>query len=460
MADDTNDNTKFDIKTHVEWVNHASIRTRTVSVVLVIATVLTAIGFYNSLKWSWARDRIKRVYNTGDRTIFALMDGENHPKFKSDSFFVGNDFTDFKSLAFKIINYDNKVDSFPKYIYERLDKSTKEQLAKYIENPKEFETNQKAFVKLLSLVSIDFNNLLKDKNLYAPERFEKIKLNPETKKFLEYTPGGNHLIRFNRLLIEDYFPYEVVRSRDISPEDEYRKDLQRSVTSEYIENIRFIKIPFFGIAFDVNDLGTIGGLGLLTILLMFRFSLSREIKNLRYAFKKARKNGELDAFYHALAMNQVLTVPEMKNLKRNPRLAISFVLVPLMPALIFSAGVVYDWWGILVQRLYSYNEAYFTMWIEALWLPLIWILAIVCTERIIHIDKVWKVYWRVLVREKSKPWTNPYAKKIRKIKNYVIYLRFLPSSSINGKASKSSNKAVIKEDDDIDKELGGKEIKD
>ena len=86
---------------------------------------------------------------------------------------------------------------------------------------------------------------------------------------------------------------------------------------------------------------------------MFRFSLSKEIKNLRYAFKKAHRNGELDEFYHALAMNQVLIVPEMKNLRRNPRLAVSFMLVPLMTGLIYTAGVFYDWWTVLKQVLYK-----------------------------------------------------------------------------------------------------------
>lgn len=431
MDEDTKTTHKFNIKEYVEWVNDATVRTRTVAIILVIATVLIAIGFYNSLQWSWARDRIKRVFDTGDTSIYTLMDAENHPKFKSDSFFIPSDFTDFRSLAFKLV--DNQDDALSRYIFDRLPQS-RAPLVKYVEDykakPPGVEKPAPSVI-LVAQVAKDFNSFLKDRNLYAPERFENIKLKKETRAFLEFTPGGSDLMRFNRLLLEDYFPDEIARSRDISPADDYRKELQRQMVFHYIDNIRYIKVPFFGISFDVNDLGTIGGLGLLIILMMYRYSLSREIKNLRYAFATARlqareeKNPEiLDKFYHALAMKQVFTVPEMKTLKRNKKLAVSSVIVPLLPAIIFSAGVFYDWWSVIRRGLYKYNEASFTLWLELFWLPPVWILAVRCAGRIVHLDQIWRVYWRRLVREKSKPRKNRTFRKLRTLKYKFFWLIF------------------------------------
>jgi hypothetical protein len=421
MAEEIDNNHKFNIKDYVERVNDASIRTRTVSVVLVIATVLIAIGFYNSLQWSWARDRIKRAFDSGDFSIFTLMDAENHPKFKSDSLFIGNDFADFKSIALKLAEAKDE-DLLPKYIYDERLLQSKAELTEYIENYRLAPDDKKPAptVVLVALVAKDFNALLKDKSLYKPERFAGVRLKNETKQMLENQPfGGSDLVRFNRLLLEDYFPDEIIKSRDFSPSEDYRKEVQRSLVFTYIENIRYIKIPFFGIAFDVNDLGTIGGLGLLIILIMFRYSLSREIKNLRYAFKKSRQHGYLDDFYHALAMKQVFTVPKMKRLKRNKKLALSYIFVPLLPALIFTAGVFYDWWSVIKTGVYNYRDAKFTLWIELLWWVPVWILALRCAERIFHIDEIWKAQWGVLMSEKSIRRKYRLIRKYRKIKRRV-----------------------------------------
>ena len=47
-----------------------------------------------------------------------------------------------------------------------------------------------------------------------------------------------------------------------------------------------IRVPFFGFSFDVNDLGFIGGIGFVIILVCFRLCLSREIDNLRLSFEQ------------------------------------------------------------------------------------------------------------------------------------------------------------------------------
>lgn len=75
-----------------------------------------------------------------------------------------------------------------------------------------------------------------------------------------------------------------------------------------VDHILLIRIPFFGVVLDVNDLGLLGGFTFVVILMWFRFSLWREYYNLRSTFKEAEEQ-HLEFCYKSLAMQQVLTVP-------------------------------------------------------------------------------------------------------------------------------------------------------
>lgn len=73
-------------------------------------------------------------------------------------------------------------------------------------------------------------------------------------------------------------------------------------------NVLLVRIPFFGIGFDVNDLGLLGGITFSVLLILFRFTLWREYNNLRLTFHLAKPE-DLRYCYMCLAMQQVLTVP-------------------------------------------------------------------------------------------------------------------------------------------------------
>jgi hypothetical protein len=73
-------------------------------------------------------------------------------------------------------------------------------------------------------------------------------------------------------------------------------------------NVLLVRIPFFGIGFDVNDLGLLEGITFSVILILFRFTLWREYNNLRLTFRLAKPE-DLRYCYLCLAMQQVLTVP-------------------------------------------------------------------------------------------------------------------------------------------------------
>ncbi|MBI3881549.1 MAG: hypothetical protein HY301_15990 [Verrucomicrobia bacterium] len=102
----------------------------------------------------------------------------------------------------------------------------------------------------------------------------------------------------------------LLETRKITTQEEakhYYDDLMK----ERIETVMHVKVPIFGVQFDINDIGIMAGLTFAVILTMLTVSLDREVKNLRLVFEKIR-NGNTDdqrAVFDILSMNQVLNVP-------------------------------------------------------------------------------------------------------------------------------------------------------
>ncbi|MGB7921605.1 MAG: hypothetical protein WCF57_00035 [Pyrinomonadaceae bacterium] len=91
---------------------------------------------------------------------------------------------------------------------------------------------------------------------------------------------------------------------------EQLETISRTLEMTRMQSVLLVDVPFFGVTFDVNDLGMLGGFTFVVILMWFRFTLWREYYNLSLTFKEAAKNKEhLKFCYKALAMGQVLTVP-------------------------------------------------------------------------------------------------------------------------------------------------------
>ncbi len=78
-----------------------------------------------------------------------------------------------------------------------------------------------------------------------------------------------------------------------------------------LENIVFVKLPFFGISFDVNDLAILSGLSFTIILLLLRFSLNRELTNIKNItgyiqdYEKKYKR-DIWRYYHSLMGNELV----------------------------------------------------------------------------------------------------------------------------------------------------------
>jgi hypothetical protein len=119
------------------------------------------------------------------------------------------------------------------------------------------------------------------------------------------------------------------------PEAEYWVSLLQATIANHVINAG---IPVLGLSVDVNDLGLLGGITFLTLLVWFRFSLWREQANLHYLFERCSDNiSELQTVYELLSMTQVLSVPRMLSDKHKRQRPLA-----LMPVVLLASPVVVE----------------------------------------------------------------------------------------------------------------------
>jgi hypothetical protein len=161
----------------------------------------------------------------------------------------------------------------------------------------------------------------------------------------------------------------------------------------YVNNTYTIRVPFFGITFDVNDLGLIGGVSFIILLLLFRFSLGRELDNLVLSFEEAKRDRELPVFYNLLAMRQVLTVPPTSRREAVSMIMVIPKLLSFLPLIVLSIVIAHDFMtydvGATINVVHTVLLYIFT---AALW-AFVLISTISCLLVWLKIDAVWKQYW-------------------------------------------------------------------
>ena len=293
----------LDFQDYLDAAGEAAKRTRTVTIVLVVASVLTFVGVLDSLPNGWIAKRLKTLSKAG----VALNKA-------SDSW----DAEDTRALS---------------YLQEKL-------------GP-------------------------------IPKRYENAdaqKQNLETDQYKQY-------------------------------KDQY-KELYVAMVRTYADNTFTIRVPFFGIGFDINYLGLLSGLGFVIILILFRFSITRELDNVKLSFQVAKRRTALWEFYHLLAMRQVLTIPPM-----DPEGQFKFwsFIVALIPKLIcFLPFLVYallTWNDIRTSRQIGENISKAltnsTLYSDYGFLALILLFTIACYRRWARVDKVWNDYWGKAQKERT-----------------------------------------------------------
>lgn len=180
-----------------------------------------------------------------------------------------------------------------------------------------------------------------------------------------------------------------------------------SLSRAYVENALTVRVPFFGVAFDINDLGLLSGIGFVTILLMLRFSLRNEIVSLRLAFKAAMEVGknnpkQLDTFYDLMAMRMVLTLPNMEDdsigwkVSRSETLQSISKWICFFPLFAYSLIAYQDYTtqdiGNAISEIRTF---YLLIYTGAFWLA-IFVLSIWCFQKLRKIDTIWHEYWTII----------------------------------------------------------------
>ncbi len=184
-----------------------------------------------------------------------------------------------------------------------------------------------------------------------------------------------------------------------------RDALQGAIIRAYIDNAMTVRVPFFGVAFDVNDLGLMGGIGFVTILVLLRFSLRTEIASLRIAFKAAARETagdrpRLEAFYDLVAMQQVLTFPQMRDERvgwaiHRPRLLRAIPkLICFLPVVVYTMVAANDFRSQHVANVINpLHTRVLLAYTGVLWV-LIFALAGWCFARLMKVDRIWDEYWQ------------------------------------------------------------------
>jgi hypothetical protein len=231
-----------------------------------------------------------------------------------------------------------------------------------------------------------------------------------------YKPGdeyiGGLLDPFNKG--KDYYELtesydEFGRRKHARPIDIAKRDAQQALVRMHMESRLLLRIPILGLAIHVNDLGFLGGITLIVLLLIMRTSLSREIKNLGYSFKRALGAERLDEFYEALAMRQLITVPQMKGEKRNRFLSKAPYAICLLPVLVYLTLVGYDVYTVFILPRYRHglereslldllttSSILWLMVVEGLCAFIIIQITFRCLERQQYLYFIWDSYWKLL----------------------------------------------------------------
>lgn len=187
-----------------------------------------------------------------------------------------------------------------------------------------------------------------------------------------------------------------------------RKIDDRELLKDYIQTLREIQAqqvttlhaPFFGVSFDVNDLGKFSGFTFFVVLLWLRFSLVRELNNLTETFYEAKNLGDdyRRHCYNLLAMRQMLTVPPMRHQSKEAPPNVSgwsfwrifsgglFVL----PIIVYSLLVWHDIKTLYLAESVSQKSADILLFSNLVFLSVIAALTHLCLQLSRKIDKQWR----------------------------------------------------------------------
>lgn len=117
---------------------------------------------------------------------------------------------DLKNASALLSRLKASSDEISRYILGRLGASTRDELARWKEE-------SPPSPRLLLGVLEDLNIILIGDSIWDSGRFEGIEVRPKTEELRKLNPSGQRRVRLNRLLLEDAFPNELLKSPELEP---------------------------------------------------------------------------------------------------------------------------------------------------------------------------------------------------------------------------------------------------
>ena len=210
----------------------------------------------------------------------------------------------------------------------------------------------------------------------------------------------------------------------------------------HIESSFLVHVPFFGISFDINDLGILSGIAFSIVIIWFRFATRAEIQNVRLGFSAAKDMGQLPEFYRLLAMRQVMTAPKLLGRKLYSFYLYTPKFLIFLPFIVYCLVVAHDFYTAFVGQELSDPRtrlqlcSNYTLWIVVLFLT------IQAFTRWQKIAIEWAVHWReYVVTEWNKDPQPDYLKALHECLGKRDFGQPLSNwTSVLGKARRSDER--------------------
>lgn len=239
----------------------------------------------------------------------------------------------------------------------------------------------------------------------------------------------------NLKLEKERFYTDTIRCNKLADSIRLKENILLAIKRSDIENYDTVKVPILGNAFDINNLGIVAGLTLCILLTIIRFTLIREINNLRIAllaitdrytddsdadkFSKTitEKKGKPTAakqevttskladinfirrqhHYNFLTMNEVFNLPRAEvseNKVIHEFLGRAVMRMFYLPLIIYSIVVINDLSTFDLANLLSYKYALVSMMISVLCLVVVFFLARKCTRQKDYLFALYSAFQR------------------------------------------------------------------
>lgn len=181
------------------------------------------------------------------------------------AYFSAADFSNLDSLAEKLGSAD---DPLSEYILSAVSADTRHLLEIY-------DGSEAVRHSLVLALADDFNRLLNNPRLFAPERFARVNMTEITAKLLKEKPAGAELLRLNRMLLEDAYPHEIVRNylSSLKPEDQvvYRMSLLVEASTRLALSFACYAFVILGVALGIKIHRRESTIGIAVALLLVFF---------------------------------------------------------------------------------------------------------------------------------------------------------------------------------------------